>query len=353
MPSAFAARMLLVVCMTTVQLVATPVFQVTDMGAINGSVTGINSNGQVSGWSVDPSGVAFALVGSGSWSVLGDYAQAFGLNDNGQVAGVMFDGATLWSGGTATSLAGPGSYARAINNSGQVTGSVSGQAVRFQGGGTTVLGAPGMWSAGYAINNAGMIAGTAQITPGSFAAFLWSPGGGSLILPTLGGASSYSHAINDWGVVAGNSTTAGGYLRGFVYRDGVMTDLGTLGGAHSGAYGINSDGEIVGYSLTGSGDSAAFLWAGGILLDLNETIDPALGWLLEEAMAINELGQIAGTGIYQGARHGFLLTPSDSSGTHRASPFVLSPVPEPSSGVLLLAGLAILVIVRSALQADG
>ena len=50
-------------------------------------------------------------------------------------------------------------------------------------------------------------------------------------LGTLGGSYSAGYGINEAGVIAGTSYTAkDALLRPFVYSNGRMTDLGTLGG---------------------------------------------------------------------------------------------------------------------------
>jgi hypothetical protein len=43
--------------------------------------------------------------------------------------------------------------------------------------------------------------------------------------------------------------------------------------------------------------------------DLNKLIPSGSGWVLEQAFAINNAGQIVGTGTINGKEHGFLLTP--------------------------------------------
>ena len=44
------------------------------------------------------------------------------------------------------------------------------------------------------------------------------------------------------------------------------------------------------------------------MLDLNTLIDPASGWVLNQARGINDSGQIAGFGTIGGQTHAFLLT---------------------------------------------
>ena len=68
-------------------------------------------------------------------------------------------------------------------------------------------------------------------------------------LGTLGGTSSEAAGLNNLGEVVGTSTTATGVSHAFLYRNGLMFDLGTLpGGSDSHATAINDRGDIIGYS---------------------------------------------------------------------------------------------------------
>jgi probable HAF family extracellular repeat protein len=69
-----------------------------------------------------------------------------------------------------------------------------------------------------------------------------------------------------------------------------MLDLGTLGGTASTAAGINDEGEVVGYSTTAAGEYHAFLWRDGVMSDLGAPP----GSMFSFANAINDRGQIAG-----------------------------------------------------------
>jgi probable HAF family extracellular repeat protein len=98
-----------------------------------------------------------------------------------------------------------------------------------------------------------------------------------------------------------------------------MQDLGTLGGAFSSASGINASGQIVGNaSTTGDVANHAFLYTGGSMYDVNSLIASTSGWEIVNAVAINDNGQIVGTGWLNGVRfvnHALRLDPADVSVT--------------------------------------
>ncbi|WP_158506178.1 hypothetical protein [Synechocystis sp. PCC 7509] len=48
----------------------------------------------------------------------------------------------------------------------------------------------------------------------------------------------------------------------------------------------------------------------GRLQDINTLIPPNSSFILNSANAINNSGQIVGTGIVNGQQHGFILTPT-------------------------------------------
>jgi len=97
-----------------------------------------------------------------------------------------------------------------------------------------------------------------------------------------------------------------------------MTGLGYLGSCsdnvpNSVAYGINDAGQIVGVSSNYCSGGGAFLYEGGAMTDLNSFLPTSSGWELEAATAINDSGQIVGTGIINGQVHAFLLDTANSS----------------------------------------
>ena len=152
-------------------------------------------------------------------------------------------------------------------------------------------------------------------------AFLWRRGKGRgsagrmRDLGTLPGCvDSYAYAINRRGEVVGSATDGSADFEGvnlkdvaaaFLWRGGTIIALPKLPGRkHSEAFAINDSTEIA-----GSCDSRAVVWRRGKVIDLNTSLPPASGWKLEQAQAINNRGQIAGTGTFQRQPHLFLLTP--------------------------------------------
>lgn len=338
---------------------ASTIFVIEDLGGSGSRSAGmaIDANGQVVGYISDSQGNYQPF---GSMPALpappgADGAQLFAINGNAGIAGnVHVEGssrATLWVNGAAQELgglSGADSYATGINAYGQVSGMAttalgSARAVIFSPSAIQDVSLPGSLSAAAnSINNHGAIAGTAMNGAMQQQAYTWSLSGGYQALGTLGGANSYGLAINNDGWIAGHAQNASGYLHAFVWNGAGMTDLGTLGGASSYAYGINQSGAVVGHSYTADGALHAFLYANGFLFDLNSLIANLGNWVLTEAYAVNDAGQITGSGILNGEQRIFRLTPVGGS----LSPSETAAVPEPGSLWLATAGAAAFLIRR-------
>jgi probable HAF family extracellular repeat protein len=132
-------------------------------------------------------------------------------------------------------------------------------------------------------------------------------------LGTLGGTWSTATAINDLNQITGQAYTRNN-LGAHAYRfsNGRMTDLGTLGGSYSSGLAINNSGTVVGRSTIRDNSDHAFISTNGARMqDLNTMIPTGTGWVLQEAAAINDAGQIAGSGTVNGQFHAFLLTPAE------------------------------------------
>lgn len=299
------------------------------LGGLESRALGINSLGQVVGYASLENGKQHAFLWDGSGlrdlGVLPGAHEsiAYAINDAGQIAGASstLGDITLhafrWQNNALTDI---GAFTpHAINKNGDVVGTMPVKrngldwfehACLWRNGTLTDLGTlGGNNSYAYAISDAGLIAGVSQIQDDlRTRAFLWS--GGTLSdLGVLGGHTSQALALNNANQVAGVSDTASGTSHSTLFTlnatGGVAsrTDLGTLDSSYSYAYAVNGKGQTVGTN------GHAVLWQGGAALDLN-TLLPANGdWVLQNATAINDSGQIAGWGLFQGTTYAFLLQP--------------------------------------------
>lgn len=329
--------------------VAAVAYTVTDLGTLGGTESrglGINSSGHVTGYSYTSSGDKHAFLYDGTMhdlGTLGGDSIGNSISDNGQITGssLSSDGnrrAFIYTDSMHQIGVPQGSVGSGINASGHVTGRYtqvySHRAFVYDGTMHDIGTLGGSSSRGNAINVNGRVTGSAAtIDDLSSHAFLFD--GTMHDLGTLGGWLSEGQAINENNQVVGVSYTTGdNEFHAFLY-DGAMHDLGTLGGTHSWASGINADGYITGWAhVTGNvAPRRAFLYRSDSgMVDLNTLIDPLSGWLLQEALAINDARQITGYGRIGDEDHAFLLTP----------------VPEPST--LALAALCLLGLVAARIR---
>jgi probable HAF family extracellular repeat protein len=326
-------------------------YAVTPVGPAGSMPAGINSSGQVVG-SFSAGDATHGFLYSGArfvdlGTLGGTYSTARGINDAGVVVGASDNAAGnthafVYANGAMNdigTLGGNNSSAAAINNNGQVAGAADGPDGSYAflySPGTGMLGLgtlpDGVSSRAEGINNAGVVVGgslTGATPLPQFHAFTY----GSGVMTDLGsltGAFSVAQDINDKGVVVGWSNAGFNVDHAFLYSAGVMTDLGTLTGqGSSGAYGINNAGQVVGWSEVANKETRAILYEDGAMVDLDTLLDPASGWTIQSAFAINDLQQIAAYGCNQDACQALLLDP-------------VSSVPEPRTDAMLLAGLALL-----------
>ena len=147
-------------------------------------------------------------------------------------------------------------------------------------------------------------------------------------LGTLGGDSGQAFSVNDAGEVVGKANLPGVLgcdqfntpAHAFLWKHGVMTDLGTpAGDLCSFALAINARHQVVGEGWDCNNElppfGRAFLSEDGEpAVDLNTLIPPNPGLQLTTAPYINDPGEIAALGtLSNGDLHAFVLIPCDEN----------------------------------------
>jgi probable HAF family extracellular repeat protein len=298
---------------------------ITDLGTLGGNdslANAVNNRGQVAGEALntipDPYTSSFLIPGvtqvhafrwtqSGGLQDLGTLggtdSTAFFINDRGQIGGWSFTNTTVNS----------------------TTGIPTLDPFLWENGKMLDLGTLGGTVAlSYGLNNRGQVVGRSNLAGDlTCRPFLWDKTGGMQDLGTLGGDSGFATWLNDAGQVVGVANLPGGSgcdnaapHHAFLWKNGVMTDLGTVDGDPcSHALGINAKGQVVGTGTDCSHELQAFLWEnGGPMVDLNALIPPNSGLVLWEATYVNDSGDIAALGtLSNGDLHAFVLTPCDEN----------------------------------------
>jgi probable HAF family extracellular repeat protein len=324
--------------------------KVGDIGTLGGTDTmalDLNNAGQLAGGSLTASGNEHAFV----WSAGGGMvdlgllpdtanASAQAINNRGVVTGyaegVPFTPplAFRWSLGEGLRSLGalaPGfdgaSWGDALNDAGLIAGSANAASLDrhafawTQARGLVDIDTLGSsYSEATAVNARGEVAGNR--VPGGdeilYRAFLWTPGRSMKDLGTAGGTESFALDMSPGGRIAGIVNLDNGDQRAMTWtRDESMRLLGTLGGANSRAIQANDRGQVVGYANDRSQAFRAFLWsARSGMVDLNTRLRQAPpGLVLDDALAINDDGSIVA-----GSNAGLvLLLPSKA---HAAGPAV-------------------------------
>ena len=288
------------------------------------SPAGINDSGQVTGYLR-----AGAYERAFRWSSATEYEFLFpqfevvslgvSINSAGHVAGISGqtyqdsfiwrgpnDVTTLTKGGfTSTSVSG-------LSDSGDVAGYVGSAGATYPAiwdaaNNLTVINFPRVGQAS-GVNASGVVIGT--LDQFDRKGFIWSETAGLQILQGLLGYSAGPNAINNSGVVVGASGDA--FL--WTESDGIQS----LGPGN--AVGINDLNVVI-----LNHQNSCFMWDSiNGRRDLN-TLGDFVGWNLTDAIGINDQGQIVGRGQYQSL----------------SAAFVLTPVPEPSTAILLGASLGV------------
>lgn len=346
------------------------------LGGTSSFAQDINNSGQVVGSSYMPgNAIARAFItgpnGSGMTAIeaLGYWSRAHGINDIGQVTGFSpIDSSGEFVHAFITGPNGVGitdigamnksysssydasdsdyleaSLAVDINESGQVVGQdglgypYGGRADAFMTGpnGTGITRLPDIpepsYSGASAINDSGQVVGTVSNTTYTRSdAFITGANGVGITFIDIPGDHDEVTSINNLGQVVGSYSGSGGHHAFVTGSNGIgITDLGNLGGNWSQASDINEFGKIIGSSMTADGSIHSFFFSDGKMIDLSilpEVVNA--GFTNIRVTAINDHGQIVGTGNLDGYSQAFLL-----------SPF---PVPEPQTYAMLLAGLGLL-----------
>ncbi len=190
----------------------------------------------------------------------------------------------------------------------------------------------GYWVTG--INNQGQMSGIAwKSTQDAATRFFASADGGTIVEPSnaLNGAYDVnwdlvSKNLNDKGQLVGTYVDADGYNR--VYLTGPNgTGMTTLVGL-SNAFGLNNAGQVAGFGMDANGNQVAMITGnnGQGAIDLN-TLYSIPGESFISAQGINDAGQVLAYTV-----HGY--------------EYLLTPVPEASTSMLMLLGLSGLALAR-------
>lgn len=334
---------------------ADPQYRVRDLTRLTGigdaTVFSLNNRGDFT--LVDRASNRGYLWRDGALHDLGLYGGGgIALNDRGEVAGSLLgaDGSRrpyLWRDGRVTDLADTlpgivsGGQAAGINNSGRVVGTADGRVFIHDGARGRFLDVPGASaSTGYAVNDRGWVAGAFEREGDELRerGFLWRDG----VYETLPepivfefGGEFRPTAIND----AGNAAVRWydynqGELGASLYIDGNTVDLGY----DRFAVDINERNWATGTFVGEVGEDeflrVAMLFRADGERVLNDLLvaGQAARWTLNTASAINDRNQVLGTGTL-------------ADGSTRL--YLATPVPEPGSVAMLLAGMGVVGVVAA------
>lgn len=333
--------------LTPLPVLAAPLYTVSFLPDANFGPTAMNNAGQIAGFVNTSDGNSRAVLYSGGLlqdlgTARGSFSYANAINEAGAIAGtVVVDGVAhgfRYQGGNLLDL-GANTSGSGINARGDVVGGMSTDTGTFsyiyRGGIVTQLPNLGTGIQGVAadINDNGAIAGSSTTdfisSPPPFHPYLYD-GGHLTDLGDLDGREvNMATAINNAGQIAGYSESRTD-AHAFLYDNGVLQDLGGFGGTAVAVNDLNEHGTLVGTAFAAPRGLIPFMNDGAALVDLNTLVDPALGWLLLEAYANNDLGQIVAFGC-QG----------DTCGVVRLD--LALQVPEPGEAAMMTVGLPLML----------
>ena len=305
-------------------------------------------------------------------------SDAWAINDRGEAVGEVAGKPVLWDSTGPRDLA-PNSDssrgARCINSHGQCVGDVSlgghYTAVTWNPDGTTIVVGPvGQESMANGVDDAGMVLGSVRGSDGNNHAFRWTLADGLSVSAT----PSVAQSANEVGQICGSSTRPDGTRVAVIWNlQGDITKeiVANTGGSSATAYDINNHGQVAGLYDAG-GRRRAFFWS-----EITGLIDIAPDAGESRAFGINDSGTVVGRATFGTEMHAFTWslsggltdlgtlggTESLARGINRAGQVVgyacaspeevalgrplqnaviWTPVPEPSSLLALLSGLAAL-----------
>ena len=174
----------------------------------------------------------------------------------------------------------------------------------------------------FGINDLGQAVGYSGSCIAATHAVMWK-NNTAFVLQDLGGTrSNIAFVINNRGQIAGKVRSADGttYVAALWQPDGTLTNLGILPGDFAAfATGLNNRGQVVGNNFDSSFNwSHGFIWQNGVMTDINTLIPASSNLFVISASNINDSGQISGmatvlTGPHAGDIHAYLATPADAS----------------------------------------
>jgi probable HAF family extracellular repeat protein len=262
-----------------------------DLGTLGGDLAApadINDHGQVVGDSTFTPGsfVTRGFIWSEETGMIdlgtlpgGGFSGAYAVNEAGQVLGYSetLNGKVipvLWTRETGMRRFLPPTRGQplvaGLNNQGEVAGIVNGHAFFWSTEAGLVdigtLGGSNSWA--YAINDAGQVAGFSTTpTPGEYHAFVWTPGEGMVDLGNLGDRFIVVRDLNERGEIVGFGNVPplpSGLMRQFGYVASAslgMVPLVPIAGRQSVANAINDRGLAAGFStFSDSPDQHAVVW---------------------------------------------------------------------------------------------
>lgn len=239
----------------------------------------------------------------------GEGAIATGINDGGDVAGVVILDektfhAALWHDGKMRdlgTLGGSRSMAASIGRNGTVVGrseTSSGTIAGFRWNGKKMEALQSLdkrLCSASAVNGRGDIAGVSTDRQNPVVACVWQGDRPRSLGVPDGYQFSFGEAINESGNIAGLAITKKqDRIRAFAWIDGRERDLGTLDGGYSYAMAIGDRGQVGGASTVGKSDEEslhACLWENGKPRDLG--LLSGMEW--SAVSSINGKGDVVGS----------------------------------------------------------